>query len=150
MSAGTARIASYEIAVIVGRIINARTSEPANHENPRVKPAQAKFSRRNGTRIVIPSQPYTTLGIPTKTSIDGCVMERAQRGATSPMNSARPTDSGVAMTAATSITPIVPRMNGSMPYDTGGLVGSGSHVGSKIAVSETPDLVKSWRPFQEM
>ena len=111
--------------VIVGRIISARTSEPANQLNPSVKPIQVKFSRRNGTRIVMPSQPYTTLGMPTKTSIAGRVMERAQRGATSAMKSARPTESGVAMIAATTITPSVPAMNGRIPNCTSVLDASG-------------------------
>ncbi len=42
-------------------------------------------------------------------------MLRAQVGATSAMNRASPTDRGVAMIAATTITPIVPRMNGRIP-----------------------------------
>ena len=38
----------------------------------------------------MPSQPHTTLGMPTKTSIAGCVMVLAQRGAISDMKIARP------------------------------------------------------------
>jgi hypothetical protein len=114
-SAGIARKTSYATLVIVGRIMRARTSDPANQLKPRVKPIPAKFSRRYGTSTVIPSQPYTTDGIPTKTSIAGRVIERAHPGATSAMKSASPTDSGVAMTAATSITPSVPATNGRIP-----------------------------------
>ena len=58
---------SYEMLVMVGRIISDRTREPANHEKPTLKPAQARFSRSQGTRMVMPSQPRTTLGMPTKT-----------------------------------------------------------------------------------
>ena len=47
--------------------------------------------------MVRPSHPQTTLGMPTNTSIAGLGDERAQRGATSAMNSDRPTDSGVEM-----------------------------------------------------
>ena len=61
--------------------------------------------------------------MPTKTSIAGWAIERAQRGATSAMKIARPTDSGVAMTAATAITPSVPAMNGRIPNSGLGVAG---------------------------
>jgi len=62
---------------MVGRIMIDRTSDPASQENPVRKPGTVKMSPtigsdstrslwkvslRKGTRIVIPSQPQTTLG----------------------------------------------------------------------------------------
>src|SRR3954454_3055431 len=120
--------------VIVGRIISDRTSDPANQLKPNVKPIERKFWRRNGTRTVRPSRPHTTLGMPTKTSIAGCVIERAQRGATSAMKSARPTESGGEMIAATTITPTVPAMNGRIPK-VGFVSLLGFQVGSTIRLS---------------
>src|SRR4029079_7396614 len=111
--------------VMVGRIISDNTREPANQEKPTLKPAHARFSRSQGTRMVMPSQPHTTLGMPTKTSIAGWAIDLAQRGAISDMKIARPTDSGVEMMAATTVTAIVPAMNGSSP-NCGGLA-AGAH-----------------------
>src|SRR5262245_21600453 len=89
--------------------------------------------------------------MPTKTSIAGCVIERAQRGATSAMKRARPTDSGVETTAARAITASVPAMNGSRPKITGDwLVLSGCETGSKIDGIDTPECRKSCVPFQAM
>ena len=133
---------------IVGRIISARTSDPANQLNPSVKPIPRKFSRRNGTRIVRPRKPYTTLGMPTKTSIAGRVIERAHGGATSAMKTASPIESGAAMIAATTITPSVPRTKGRMPNWAG--VADGDQIGAKMSVSEAPVTVKIWIPFQPM
>src|ERR1035437_5186338 len=80
-SCGTARKASYDTLVIVGRIMIERTSDPASHEKPVWKPGMLNtwattgseitilwlsVDDRNGTRIVMPSHPQTTLGMPTK------------------------------------------------------------------------------------
>src|SRR5438132_1503101 len=62
-SSGTARRASYETLVMVGRIITVRTSDPANQLKPVSKPSQPRFIRNHGTRTVRPIHPYTTLGI---------------------------------------------------------------------------------------
>ena len=77
---------------MVGRIMIDRTSDPASQENPVRKPGTVKMSPtigsdstrslwkvslRKGTRIVIPSQPQTTLGMPTKISRAGWTMARA-------------------------------------------------------------------------
>ena len=148
MSRGTVAITSYEIDVMVGRIISDSTSEPANHEKPRVKPTSWKLVRRNGTRMVKPSQPHTTLGMPTKTSIAGWAIERAQRGAISDMKIARPTDNGVEMTAATRVTPAVPAMNGRMPKDAGESLGSQFVL--RRLLSDTPEWKKICTPFQVM
>ena len=102
-------------AVTVGRIMMATTSEPASQLKPTLKPAQPNWVRRNGTRMTIPSQPHTTLGIPTNTSSAGWTMALAQAGATSDRKIASPIDSGAAMRTATAVTPIVPAMNGRIP-----------------------------------
>src|SRR3954468_5563799 len=115
ISCGTVPTTSYEMLVMVGRISSDSASEPANHENPSVNPIELRFSRNQGTRMVMPSQPQTTLGIPTNTSIAGCAIDFAQRGAISDMKMASPTDSGVEMIAATIVTASVPAMNGSKP-----------------------------------
>src|ERR1035437_2417297 len=107
-----------------------RTSDPANHEKPVRKPGMLKtwptignaiaalpwnVWERNGTRIVIPSQPKTTLGMPTKISRAGWTIARAQLGATSDRKMARPTDRGVEINSATAVTKTVAAMNGSKP-----------------------------------
>jgi hypothetical protein len=48
----------------------------------------------------MPSQPQTTLGMPTKISRAGWTMDLAQLGATSERKSARPTESGVEISSA--------------------------------------------------
>ena len=118
-SCGTARKASYETLVIVGTIMIDRTSEPASQEKPVRKPGTVKMvptngrpreisalkvEARNGTRIVMPSQPHTTLGIPTKISRAGWTIDLAHLGATSERKSARPTDTGVEIRSATAVT----------------------------------------------
>ncbi len=104
---------------MVGRIMIDRTSDPASQENPVRKPGTVKMSPtigsdstrslwnvslKKGTRIVIPSQPQTTLGMPTNISRAGWTMARAHWGATSDRNRARPTESGVEISRATPVT----------------------------------------------
>ena len=164
-SCGIARKASYETLVIVGTIMIERTREPASHENPVRKPgivmrvpttgsprlmSLPKVLLRNGTRIVIPSQPQTTLGMPTKISSAGWTIARAHCGATSERKRARPTETGVEISSATTVTKTVPAMKGSSPKLTFGLVMSGCQVDEKIWLTGTPSLTNSWMPCQAM
>ena len=151
--------------MIVGRIMIERTSEPASHEKPVRKPGMLKtwpttgseiaiflwnVSARNGTSIVMPSQPQTTLGMPTKISRAGWTIARAQRGATSERKRARPTDRGVEISRATPVTKTVPAMKGRMPKLVGPFEASGCQVGDRICVTGTWSLTKSWMPCQAM
>jgi hypothetical protein len=95
---------------MVGRTMIDRTSEPASHEKPGQEARHAEDLAHDrqarddllGERVgqeghqdVMPSQPQTTLGMPTKISRAGWTMDLAQLGATSDRNRARPTESGV-------------------------------------------------------
>ena len=98
----------------------------------------------------MPSQPHTTLGMPTKISRAGWTIARAQRGATSERKSARPTDRGVEMASATTVTKTVPAMNGNRPKITWPFAGSGCHVDDRIWSTGTPLTRNSCRPCQVM
>ena len=69
---------------MVGRIISDKTSDPANQLKADVEAGPAEvLAQERAPGSVMPSQPQTTLGIPTKTSIAGWVIDLAQRGAIS-------------------------------------------------------------------
>ena len=79
---GTAAIASAAIVVMVGKIMIARTIPAASTEKPK---GIGNSFRSAGMSTVIPTKPYTTDGIPVKSSIAGWIRRRRRGVAISVM-----------------------------------------------------------------
>jgi len=116
--------------VIVGRTMIERTSDPASHEKPVRKPGMLKtmayerhrdrdlvgnVSDSQGTRTVMPSQPHTTLGIPTRSPEPAWTTDLASSAPLPRGTNATPTDSGRRDQAAPGRDDQSPRMNGRIP-----------------------------------
>src|SRR5579863_433707 len=126
-SRGIAAMTSREIAVTVGRIINAKMIPPVSRPTPRIGPEKSGVQprtccnagpnvvRMNGESTNRPHKPYTTLGTAASSSIkneSGCPSHRGAKSARKtaamiPMNAAR--------TIAISEVMTVPKIIGSAP-----------------------------------
>ncbi len=67
-SCGTALMASSETEVMVGRAMIARRMEPASQVRP---DSRLKVTCRNPVNTIRPKKPYTTEGIPARSSMAG-------------------------------------------------------------------------------
>jgi hypothetical protein len=109
---GTAFIASSEIEIIVGRLINASIIDPANAVSP--------IGRLNnlfiaGTTSCKPMKPITTEGMVASISIMGFKVSLTAFGASSPIYIADPIPRGRAMTIAPTVTRMEPVKSGNNP-----------------------------------
>ena len=135
--------------VTVGRIISARTSEPANQLNPRVKPSQCEVGPQERHEDRDPEPAVDDARDPDEHLHRGLGDRLAHRGAISDMKRARPTDSGVAMTAATSITADRARDEGqdAVPVSS---TASGVQVARRSGQERDPRRGRAGSPFQTM
>ena len=120
-SRGTALMASSETEVMVGRAMTARRMDPASQVRP---DARSKVTRRTSVRIIRPKKPYTTDGIPARSSMAGLRTLLVREEAISAVKTAHPRERGMAMAMAPRVTRIVPAMRGRVPYSGGVPVGS--------------------------
>ena len=104
-----------------GRIIAPRTSDAASTDSPDAIPSRSKPR----TTVRRPRKPYTTDGIPARTSITGRTTARV-RGPATQSASAAPTPTGSATTSAPNDTASVPAIIGRIPRMGFGSVGSQS------------------------
>ena len=125
-SFGTAEMASSETLIIVGRAMMPRRTDPASQVSP---VGTEKFTRIKSVRTIRPKNPYTTDGIPARSSIAGLNMAFTRGEASSAMTIAHAIPRGAAMTIAPMVTRTVPTHSGRVPY--AGIVPVGFQVASK-------------------
>ena len=111
-SGGTASRAVSLTDMMLGSIITASTRMAARRQVP--------FFSRNisitaGTRTIMPTRPYTTLGIPASSSTAGRTMPAARLEATLERYTAHISPTGTPSSAAPSMPHTLVRMNGKMP-----------------------------------
>src|SRR5436305_1787244 len=127
---GTARKASMETLITVGRIMATSTSVAAPQPYPPVtRPpvmGEDAFCKK-GTSTMRPKKPITTEGIPVKISISGCKKVTTLLGPRSVKKTAVPIASGVTIITANAVVTTEPRIRPPAPKLTVPLLPVGSH-----------------------
>ena len=112
-SFGTAEMASSETLMIVGRAMMPKRTEPASQVSP---VGTEKLTLITSVRTIRPKNPYTTDGMPARSSIAGLNTAFTRGDASSAMTIAHAMPRGAAMTIAPMVTRRVPTHSGRVPY----------------------------------
>ena len=110
---GTVRMASSATVIIVGSAMIASTILPARAVSPT---GNLNDCCKKGTITTRPKKPYTTDGIPARSSISGFKKFRTRIEAISARYTATAIPNGNESRIAPRLTQIVPNNNGNKPY----------------------------------